>query len=272
MALTVRDIMDAGGRIAFGTDGISFSDRDDFFTELRLACYLQRLPREFGQGRLDSERVLRAAAGNGARALGLPGRLGSLEPGRYADLLVVRKDRIFFPPGRYDGEPFLDVVLDRAESGDIDTVMAAGRVLMEGGRVTVHVAGAVQHPGVYRLRRGERVDDAVRRAGGPSRRADLSAVNLAAVVEDGRQVLVPTRAPAVSAPGTTSASATPAKVNLNTATPEQLDTLAGVGPATAAKILAFREQHGGFGSVEELGDVPGIGEVRLDALRDLVTV
>src|SRR5262249_24065594 len=58
-------------------------------------------------------------------------------PGRYADLLIVRKDRIFFPPGRYDGEPFLDVVLDRAESGDIDTVMAAGRVLMEGGRVTV---------------------------------------------------------------------------------------------------------------------------------------
>ena len=133
----VRDIMDAGGRIAFGTDGISFSDRDDFFTELRLACYLQRLPREFGQGRLDSEQVLRAAAGNGARALGLAGRLGSLEPGRYADLLIVRKDRIFFPPGRYDGEPFLDVVLDRAESGDIDTVMAAGRVLMEGGRVTV---------------------------------------------------------------------------------------------------------------------------------------
>ena len=133
----VRDIMDAGGRVAFGTDGISFSDRDDFFTELRLACYLQRLPREFGQGRLDSEQVLRAAAGNGARALGLAGRLGSLEPGRYADLLIVRKDRIFFPPGRYDGEPFLDVVLDRAESGDIDTVMAAGRVLMEGGRVTV---------------------------------------------------------------------------------------------------------------------------------------
>lgn len=142
----------------------------------------------------------------------------------------------------------------------------------EGGQVTVHVAGAVQHPGVYRLRRGERVDDAVRRAGGPARRADLSAVNLAAVVEDGRQVLVPTRAPAGSAAGTTSASATPAKVNLNTATPEQLDTLAGVGPATAAKILAFREQHGGFGSVEELGDVPGIGEVRLEALRDLVTV
>jgi competence protein ComEA len=151
-------------------------------------------------------------------------------------------------------------------------VQPAAATGTDGGQVTVHVAGAVQHPGVYRLPRGERVDDAVRRAGGPARRADLSAVNLAALVEDGRQVLVPTRAPAGGAPGTTSPSATPAKVNLNTATPEQLDTLAGVGPATAAKILAFREQHGGFGSVEELGDVPGIGEVRLEALRDLVTV
>jgi 5-methylthioadenosine/S-adenosylhomocysteine deaminase len=132
-----RDIMAAGGRIAFGTDGISFSDRDDFFTELRLACYLQRLPRDFEQGRLDSEQVLRSAAVNGARALGMEDRLGSLEPGRYADLLIVRKDRIFFPPGRFDGEPFLNVVLDRAESHDIDTVMVHGRVLMEGGRVTV---------------------------------------------------------------------------------------------------------------------------------------
>jgi 5-methylthioadenosine/S-adenosylhomocysteine deaminase len=132
-----RDIMDAGGRIAFGTDGISFSDTDDFFTELRLASYLQRLPRDFEVGRLDSERVLRAAAGNGARALGMEGKLGSLEPGRYADLLIVDKERIFFPPGRYDREPFLDVVIDRAESADIDTVMAHGQVLMDGGRVTV---------------------------------------------------------------------------------------------------------------------------------------
>jgi 5-methylthioadenosine/S-adenosylhomocysteine deaminase len=129
-----RDIMDAGGRVAFGTDGISFSDREDFFAELRLAAYLQRLPREFGQGRLGSERLLRAAAANGARALGMEGKLGSLEPGKYADLLVVAKDRIFFPPGRYDTEPFLDVVLDRADAGDIDTVMAHGQVLMEGGR------------------------------------------------------------------------------------------------------------------------------------------
>jgi 5-methylthioadenosine/S-adenosylhomocysteine deaminase len=133
----VRDIMDTGGRIAFGTDGISFSDREDFFQELRLACYLQRTPMTFERQRLDSEAVLRAAAHNGARALGMEDRLGSLEPGRYADLLIVKKERIFFPPGRYDAEPFLDVVIDRAESSDIDTVMAHGRVLMEGGRVAV---------------------------------------------------------------------------------------------------------------------------------------
>ena len=133
----VRDIMAAGGRVAFGTDGISFSDRDDFFQELRLATYLQRVPREFGQGRLDSEEVLRAAAVNGAQALGMGDRLGSLEPGRYADLLIMAKERILFPPGRYDGEPFLDVVIDRAESQDIDAVLVHGRVLLEDGRVTV---------------------------------------------------------------------------------------------------------------------------------------
>jgi 5-methylthioadenosine/S-adenosylhomocysteine deaminase len=133
----VRDIMAAGGRVGFGTDGISFSDREDFFTELRLASYLQRLPRTFGEGRLDSEALLRAAATSGARALGAEARLGSLEPGKWADLLVVRKDRILFPPGRYDREPFLDVVVDRAESQDIDAVLAHGRLLLEAGRVTV---------------------------------------------------------------------------------------------------------------------------------------
>jgi len=133
----VRDIMDAGGRIAFGTDGISFSDRDDFFAELRLACYLQRLPRDFGAGRLDSEQVLRAAAANGAQALGMAGTLGSLEPGKYADLLIVAKDRIFFPPGRYAASRSSTWYSTAPESSDIDTVMVGGRVLMEHGRVTV---------------------------------------------------------------------------------------------------------------------------------------
>jgi competence protein ComEA len=144
-----------------------------------------------------------------------------------------------------------------------------------GGRVVVDVAGAVRRPGVYRLEAGARVDDAVRRAGGAAPRADLASINLAAKLEDGKQVLVPVRAPpgdaASGAPGST-AAAPGRPVNLNTATLEQLDTLAGVGPATAQKILDYREQHGGFSSVEELDRVPGIGPGRLAALRDLVRV
>ena len=146
-----------------------------------------------------------------------------------------------------------------------------------GGAVVVDVAGAVRRPGVYRLEAGARVDDAVRRAGGPTRRADLATVNLAAKLEDGRQVLVPARAPpggaGATAPAAGGAAAAPGQpVNLNTATLEQLDTLAGVGPATAQKILDYREQHGGFSSVDELDQVPGIGPGRLAALRDLVRV
>jgi competence protein ComEA len=150
-----------------------------------------------------------------------------------------------------------------------------------GGAVVVHVAGAVRAPGVYRLKAGQRVDDALTRAGGPRPRADLSALNLAAKLEDGRQVLVPLRAPAGGAtpaaagtaaavPGAASVPAAP--IDLNTATAEQLDQLDGVGPATAQHILQFRQEHGGFGSVEELDQVAGIGPKRLATLRKQVRV
>jgi competence protein ComEA len=140
----------------------------------------------------------------------------------------------------------------------------------DGGGLVVHVAGAVRRPGVYELRAGARVGDAVERAGGARRRADLGAVNLAAELQDGRQVLVPLRARG----GAVAAGVTPPGVplDLNTATVEQLDELDGIGPATAQQIVAYREAHGGFGSVEELDQVPGIGETRLAALREKVRV
>jgi competence protein ComEA len=142
----------------------------------------------------------------------------------------------------------------------------------EGRRsVVVHVAGAVRSPGVYRMRPSARVDDAVARAGGPTARADLSQVNLAAEVEDGRQVLVPRRVRA-GAPAATGETVPGVPLNLNTATLEQLDELDGIGPATAQSILDYRDENGGFGSVEELGEVPGIGEVRLASLREQVRV
>ena len=143
-----------------------------------------------------------------------------------------------------------------------------------GGSVIVHVAGAVREPGVYRMRAGARVDDAVGRAGGAMPRADLTQVNLAAKVEDGRQIVVPRRVPAAAtgAGGSSSPAQPGVPLNLNTATLEQLDELSGIGPATAQKILDYREEHGGFGSVEELGQVPGIGDVRLASLREQVRV
>ncbi|MGZ4277299.1 MAG: helix-hairpin-helix domain-containing protein [Solirubrobacteraceae bacterium] len=150
-----------------------------------------------------------------------------------------------------------------------------------GAASLVHVAGAVRHPGVYRLAAGQRVKDAVARAGGATSRGDPNAINLAAKVADGQQVLVPWRAPvgAAAAAGAVAAggAAAPggpiaAPVNLNTATAEQLDTLDGVGPATAAKILQWRQAHGGFRSVDDLAQVPGIGPKKLAALKPKVQV
>jgi competence protein ComEA len=149
-------------------------------------------------------------------------------------------------------------------------------------RIVVHVAGAVRRPGVYRLRDGQRVADAVKRAGGASDAADLNAINLATKAHDGVQILVPRRGAAVasapaagatSAPGgVPGAAVTPAIVNLNSATAEQLETLDGVGPATATKILQFRAEHGPFRSVDDLEQIPGIGPKKLAAMRPGATV
>jgi len=133
-------------------------------------------------------------------------------------------------------------------------------------RLVVHVVGAVRRPGLYRLREGARVADAVARAGGPARRADLALVNLAAPLADGAQVLVPRRVP-----GGGGEAAAPAKVSLATASIEQLDELPGVGPVTAQKIVDWRAAHGPFRSVDDLDAIPGIGPARIDQLRDLVT-
>jgi competence protein ComEA len=141
-----------------------------------------------------------------------------------------------------------------------------------GGKVTVDVAGEVKQPGVYVLASGARVEEALERAGGPSRKADLSQINRAAKLEDGRQVLVPPKlSRSAAAPAAGAAAANPEQpINLNTATLEQLDTLDGVGPATAQKILDYRTEHGGFSSVDELDQIAGIGEKRLAALRERV--
>ncbi|HEX2045208.1 MAG TPA: helix-hairpin-helix domain-containing protein [Gaiellaceae bacterium] len=139
-------------------------------------------------------------------------------------------------------------------------------------RVTVHVVGAVGAPGLYRLREGSRVDDAIRRAGGAKPKAALALVNLAAPVADGQQIVVPARGEAgpVPAGAAGTAGATGGLVHLNSATLEELDTLPGVGPVTAQKIIDYRTANGAFASVDELDAVPGIGPARLEQLRPLV--
>lgn len=142
--------------------------------------------------------------------------------------------------------------------------------------LVVHVVGEVQRPGLYRLRDGARIADAVRRAGGARHDADLAALNLAAPLVDGVQVLVPRRAaiePGASSPsgGAAGGVAGAAAVSLSSATVEELDELPGVGPITAQKIVAYRAEHGPFASVDDLDAVPGIGPTRIEQLRDLVT-
>jgi competence protein ComEA len=129
--------------------------------------------------------------------------------------------------------------------------------------MVVHVAGAVERPGVYRLPAGSRVTDAVKRAGGFAHGANQDAINLAARLSDGQQVVVP-------GPGATAASAAGGQsgpISLGSATAEQLDQVEGIGPVTAQKIIEFRDQHGGLSSIDQLDEVDGIGPATMQTLR-----
>lgn len=169
------------------------------------------------------------------------------------------------------------VALGGAEERPVRQVSSAALEVEEAPpqELVVHVAGAVTHPGLYRLPEGSRIDDAIALAGGPRPKGALEAVNLAAPVVDGQQIVVPRRgempaaAPGAGSPGTAPAGPA-AKVSLNSATLEQLDTLPGIGPVTAQQILDYREANGAFRSVDELDAVPGIGPARLAQLRTLV--
>lgn len=143
---------------------------------------------------------------------------------------------------------------------------AGGGFSLDGqaGDLIVDVAGAVHDPGVYRLPAGSRVDDAVRRAGGPTAKAELEAVNRAARLADGQQVVVPERLPGGAV---ASAGGEEGPISLGTATVDQLDTIEGIGPVTAQKIVEFRDQHGGLASVDQLDQVSGIGPATMDSLR-----
>jgi competence protein ComEA len=139
--------------------------------------------------------------------------------------------------------------------------------------LVVDVAGAVRRPGLYRLRSGSRIDDAIAAAGGATAKAQLDTVNLAAPVADGEQVVVPRRGATAGATAATppaAGSSPSAPLDLNSATLEQLEALPGIGPVTAQKILDYRQRHGAFHSVDELQGVPGIGPAHMAQLKGLV--
>lgn len=153
--------------------------------------------------------------------------------------------------------------------------------------IVVHAAGAVARPGVYRVAPGARVGDVLEVAGGVTPDADVDRLNLAAPLADGVRVYVPRHGeanpaaplaadpgggPSTGAAGPAGMAGTGSKLDLNTATAEQLETLPGIGPTTAAAIIEHRERKGPFRSVDALLDVRGIGPARLEQIRDLVRV
>jgi competence protein ComEA len=163
---------------------------------------------------------------------------------------------------------------DQAEAG-FGGVAAAGQapsfeLERGGGGMVVHVAGEVREPGVYELPAGSRVTDAVERAGGATGAAAPDAINLAAKLADGQQIVVPAMAagPGEGVGDAAAGVATDAPISLGTATVEQLDTIEGIGPVTAGDIVAYRDEHGGLSSIDELDQISGIGPATMEALRD----
>jgi competence protein ComEA len=152
--------------------------------------------------------------------------------------------------------------------------------------IEVHVVGAVAHPGVYSFPEGSRVQDAVTAAGGLLTEAEPDAINLAAKLEDGQQLNIPFQGGAARTSGTESSapfevvpgqdsSAPPQSgdlININIASLEELDTLPGIGPATAQNIIDFRDQNGPFQQIEDIMNVSGIGPATFDQIKDLITV
>ncbi len=160
-----------------------------------------------------------------------------------------------------------------AESGPGAVQQAASSSPSPSVTLMVDVAGEVREPGVYEFVEGDRVIDAIERAGGSMPKADLSLLNLAAPLADGTQILVPKTGPAVAGvPGGTAPGSSSGLININSATATELESLSGIGEVLAATIVEYRETNGPFASVEDLMDVSGIGPATLDEIRDQVTV
>src|SRR3954469_22904761 len=176
--------------------------------------------------------------------------------------------------GDSQGQPAGDVSYAESSSPGGSSGDGAGALAVdaEGGTdVVVDVTGAVDDPGVYRLPAGSRVNDALQRAGGATSRAEVQSINLAARLTDGQQVVVPEEVRGSTAVAATDAGATgtdtSAPISVGSASVEELDTIEGIGPVTAQKIVDFRDEHGGVSSVDQLDQIDGIGPATMESLR-----
>ena len=141
--------------------------------------------------------------------------------------------------------------------------------------VIMHITGAVPRPGVYALPEGSRVQDAIAAAGGFLAEADRTEINLAALLIDGEKLDIPYiegGSPVLPTPGAAVVAATPELIDINPASQSELETLPGIGPTTAQKIIEYRQQNGAFVSTEELINVSGIGPGLYERVKDLITV
>ena len=162
-----------------------------------------------------------------------------------------------------------------ASTDSTDPAATAGAV---GAIILVHVLGAVARPGLFELHDGARVMDVVAAAGGLSATADPAGVNLARILSDGEQLYIPQLgeaqpgAPSGAAAGGIESGATGGKVNLNTASMAELETLPRIGPAMSQRIIDYREANGRFSSIDDLLNVTGIGDKTFDGLKELITI
>lgn len=195
-----------------------------------------------------------------------PGRIGKLQVAVYAGLGIVLV---------LLGLKALSAPPEASEDGEGGGVSLTAEPVGSGGPgassgdVVVHVAGAVREPGVYRLAAGARVADAIDRAGGADPSGDEDAINLAAMLADGQQVVVPAKLPAGADPAAVAgAAAEEGPISLGTATATDLETIDGIGPVTAADIISYRDDNGGVGSIEQLDEIPGIGPATIESLSE----
>lgn len=196
-------------------------------------------------------------------------RLDTLSRGEIAGLIVVLVAVLGGAGLWYARSLPKPVTIARAAPGGAASSMSPSPAVT----IIVDVAGEVEQPGVYEFAEGDRVIDAIERAGGQLPKADLSLLNLAAPLTDGTQILVPRAGPpGVVVPGGGTVGSSGGLININSASATELETLSGIGEVLAATIVEYREQNGPFASVEDLMDVSGIGPATLEEIRDQVTV